>query len=107
MNRGAPSVLSIAEARFQQGRYPEAITAFREDIAKFPEEVYPHTRIAEIQLEKLGDADAAIAEMYFALGKTQGAEAFALVADTDNVIVPPGMGENGPSIIVIVRRRRL
>lgn len=72
---------SIAEARFHQGRYAEALAAFRADIERFPGEVYPHLRIAEIQIDKLGEVDAALDEVRIALGKAQGAEAFALVAD--------------------------
>ncbi len=71
---------SIAEARVRQGRYADAVAAFREDIAKFPDETYPHIRIAELLREQLDDPDAALAELHAALHKATGEDAFALVA---------------------------
>ncbi len=71
---------SIAEARVAQGRYAEAVAAFRADIEKFPVESYPHVRIAELLREKLNDPDAALAELHAALRKATGDDAFALVA---------------------------
>ena len=71
---------SIAETRVNQGRYVEAIAAFRADSDKFPAETYPHIRIAELQLEKLHDADAALAELHAALRKARTEDGFVLVA---------------------------
>jgi hypothetical protein len=71
---------SIAEARVAQGRYVEAVAAFRADSNKFPGETYPHIRIAELLLEKLHDADAALAELQAALLKAHSEDAFVLVA---------------------------
>jgi len=71
---------SIAEARVAQGRYAEAIAAFRADIEKFPTETYPHIRIAELLREKLNDPHAALAELHAALRKATTPDAFTLVA---------------------------
>jgi hypothetical protein len=71
---------SIAEARAAQGRWEEAIAAFRQDIVKFPEEAFPHTRIADILLNRLQDRAGAMAELQTALLKTKSDEAYYLIA---------------------------
>ncbi len=71
---------SIAESKAIQGRWDEAIEAFRADIEKFPDEAYPHIRIAEIQMDKLKNRAAATSEFLAALNKTASDDAYCLVA---------------------------
>lgn len=71
---------SIAEGHAAAGRYREAIEQFRRDIEKFPDEVTPHVRIADIAVERLGDVETAIAELRAGLPKTTSGDGFALVS---------------------------
>ncbi len=71
---------SIAEGHAAVGRYREAVEQFRRDIERYPKEVTPHVRIAEIQFDRTGEIDAGIAELEAALGKATGEDAFVLVA---------------------------
>jgi hypothetical protein len=71
---------SIAEARAAQGRWEESIAAFRVDIEKFPEEAFPHTRIADILLERFQDRQGAMVELQAAMDKTKSDEAYYLIA---------------------------
>ena len=71
---------SIAEGHAAVGRYREAVDQFRNDIEKYPEEVTPHVRIAEISIEQLGEIDTGIAELQIALTKARSEDAFVLVA---------------------------
>src|SRR5580698_10290608 len=47
---------SVAEARVNTGKYPEAIEEYRKVINKHPDDMYPHLRIADIALKHLQDA---------------------------------------------------
>jgi tetratricopeptide (TPR) repeat protein len=71
---------SIAEARLKQGRFAEAICAYREVIERFPDDVFAHLRLAEIYQEKLGNASTAQVELESALRKASAPDAFALTA---------------------------
>ena len=72
---------SLAEACVQQGRYDEAIALFRQYSERFPNEVTPHVRIAELLVERYHDPDPAIAELRATLAKAQSDETFSLVAN--------------------------
>jgi outer membrane protein assembly factor BamD (BamD/ComL family) len=72
---------SVAEARVKQGRFAEAVVEYRKVIAQFPEDVYPHLRIAELALEKLNDTGLAEAELLTAKAKAAGEDTMALTAD--------------------------
>lgn len=69
---------SIPEARVKQGRYQEAIEGFREYIVKYPLEIAPHLRIADIHLFHLNDPQTAMVELQTAIPKAQTPEAFAM-----------------------------
>ena len=71
---------SIPEARVKEGRYTEAIAEYRRAMAEHPADVYPHVRISEIALEKLGDAALAEAELQAALARAEKPETIAAVA---------------------------
>ena len=70
---------SIAEARIREGRYAEAIEAFRDYAVQYPEEIIPHMRIADLQIERFGNAEAAIAELKAAIPKAKGADAVSFL----------------------------
>lgn len=70
----------VAEARAAQGRWEESIAAFRADIVKFPEESFPHIRIAEILVDRFKDRQGAIAELVTALSKAKSEDSYCLVA---------------------------
>ena len=70
---------SIAEARVNEGRYEEAIEAFRDYVAQYPEEIIPHVRIADLQLQQFGNVEAAITEFKTALPKAHGADAVSFL----------------------------
>ena len=72
---------SVAEACVHRGEYANAIALFREYSARYPEEITPHVRIAELQMDHLLEVDAAIAELRVALAKAHADETFALVAN--------------------------
>jgi len=69
---------SLAEARAKHGEYPEAIEAYRDYIVKYPKEMLPHMRIADIQLDHFSNAGAAMEEIRLGLAKAQTAQAFAV-----------------------------
>ena len=71
---------SIAEARVNTGKYSEAIEEYRKVIAKHPDDMYPHLRIADIALKYLQDAKTAEAELLVALAKASGEDSSALAA---------------------------
>jgi len=71
---------SIAEARVNTGKYSEAIEEYRKVIAKHPDDMYPHLRIADIALKYLQDAETAEAELLVALAKASGEDSSALAA---------------------------
>lgn len=71
---------SIAEARVRQGQYEAAVDEFRKVIAQYPEDVYPHLRIAELAVEQLHDLKLAELELLSAVSKAEGKETSALAA---------------------------
>jgi tetratricopeptide (TPR) repeat protein len=71
---------STAEARAAVGKYQEAIDEYRKVIAEYPEDVYPHLRIAEIAAENLNDVKLAELELLSAIGKATGEDSTALAA---------------------------
>jgi tetratricopeptide (TPR) repeat protein len=71
---------SVAEARVNAGKYVEAIDEYREVIVKYPEDMYPHLRIADIALKHLQDAKTAELDLMSALSKASGADSSALAA---------------------------
>jgi len=71
---------SIAEARVNTGKYSEAIEEYRKVIAKHPNDMYPHLRIADIALKYLQDARTAEAELLVAFAKASGEDSSALAA---------------------------
>jgi tetratricopeptide (TPR) repeat protein len=89
---------SIAEARVKQGRYEEAIEAFRRDIEKFPKEVTPHMRIAEILIEHLHDPVNAVVELKAALPKARDVETFALVTHRLADIYAQQLGDSAAAV---------
>lgn len=68
---------SIAEAREREGHYAEAIEVYRGYKTRYPGEVTPYFRIADLQSEKLGKPRAAIAELRDVLTKARGVEVCA------------------------------
>ncbi len=70
---------SIAEARVREGHYEEAIEAFRGYAAQYPDEIIPHVRIADLQLQQFGNVEEAIAEFKTALPKARGADAISFL----------------------------
>ena len=71
---------SIAEARVNTGKYPEAIEEYRQVIAKHPDDMYPHLRIADVALKHLQDTQTAEVELQTALVKAKGEDSIALAA---------------------------
>ena len=71
---------SVAEARANEGKYQEAVDEYRKVIAKHPEDLYPHLRIAELALDHLNDHDLVEIELLSALGKAEGEVSIALAA---------------------------
>ena len=71
----------MAEARVNTGKYPEAIEEYRKVIAKHPDDMYPHLRIADIALKHLQDATTAEKELLAAFAKANGEDSAALAAD--------------------------
>jgi len=69
---------SIAEARVNTGKYPEAIEEYRKVIVRHPDDMYPHLRIAEIALKHLQDAKTAETDLLVALTKAKGQDSAAL-----------------------------
>jgi tetratricopeptide (TPR) repeat protein len=71
---------SVAEARVKQGRYESAIEEFRKVIAQYPEDVYPHLRIADLAVEHLHDLKLAELELLSAVSKAEGKDTSVLAA---------------------------
>jgi tetratricopeptide (TPR) repeat protein len=71
---------STAEARVKNGRYQEAIDEYREVISEYPDDIYPHLRIAELAVKHLNDVKLAELELLSAMGKAKGEDSTALAA---------------------------
>lgn len=71
---------SVAEARAGVGKYQEAIDEYRKVILEYPDDIYPHLRIAEFAAKHLNDLKLAELELLSALGKAKGADSTALAA---------------------------
>jgi len=71
---------SVAEARAGAGKYQEAIDEYRKVIAEYPEDIYPHLRIAEMAVKHLHDLNLGELELLSALGKATGEDSTALAA---------------------------
>jgi predicted negative regulator of RcsB-dependent stress response len=71
---------SVAEARAQAGKYQEAIDEYRQVILKYPDDMYPHLRIADIALKHLQDVNTAELDLMTALAKASGADSSSLAA---------------------------
>ena len=71
---------SLAESKVKKGRYAEAVDEYRKVIAKYPEDIYPHLRIAELAVNHLSDLKLAELELLSALGKANGEDSTALAA---------------------------
>jgi tetratricopeptide (TPR) repeat protein len=65
----ARATYSIAEARLHQGRYAEAATEIRRQLALFPQDVRGRMMLAEIQADKLGQTDSAESTLREILGQ--------------------------------------
>ena len=72
---------SIAEARAKEGKYREAVDEYRQVIAKHPDDIYPHVRIAELALNHLNDVKLAERELTSAFSKATGQDSTALAAN--------------------------
>lgn len=70
---------SLAEAQVRQGHYERAIEVFRDYIVRFPKELTPHIRIADLLVEHFQDYAGAIEELKQAIAKTHAEEATALL----------------------------
>jgi tetratricopeptide (TPR) repeat protein len=71
---------STAEARVKNGKYQEAIDEYRKVILEYPDDIYPHLRIAELAVKHLNDLKLAELELLSALGKAKGQDSTALAA---------------------------
>ena len=71
---------SVAEARASTGKYQEAIDEYRKVVADYPEDIYPHLRIAEMAVKHLNDLKLAELELLSAIGKAKGVDSTALAA---------------------------
>jgi tetratricopeptide (TPR) repeat protein len=71
---------SVAEARAAVGKYQEAVDEYRKVIAEYPEDIYPHLRIAEMAVKQLNDVKLAELELLSAIGKAKGEDSTALAA---------------------------
>lgn len=71
---------SVAEARVKKGRYAEAVAEYREVIAKFPDDIYAHVKIADIAIEHLNDLPLAELELNSAFAKAARPEAISMTA---------------------------
>ncbi len=74
------SEYSTAEARVKGGKYQEAIDEYRKVILEYPDDIYPHLRIAELAVKHLNAVKLAELELLSALGKAKGEDSTALVA---------------------------
>jgi tetratricopeptide (TPR) repeat protein len=71
---------SVAEARVKEGKYQEAVDEYRKVIAEYPDDVYPHVRIADLAVTHLKDTKLAELELLSAVAKAQGEDTTAIVA---------------------------
>ncbi len=71
---------SVAEARARVGKYLEAIDEYRKVILEYPDDIYPHLRIAEFAVKHLKDLKLAELELLSALGKAKGVDSTTLAA---------------------------
>jgi tetratricopeptide (TPR) repeat protein len=71
---------SVAEARVKKGDYQEAIDEYRKVIIEYPDDIYPHLRIAELAVKHLNDLKLGELELLSALGKAKGEDSTALAA---------------------------
>jgi len=71
---------SVAEARAKKGEYRDAVDEYRKVIEKYPEDVYPHLRIAELALNHLQDHKLVETELRAAVEKAEGETSIALAA---------------------------
>ena len=71
---------SRAEARVKNGKYEEAIDEYRQVILEYPQDIYPHLRIAELAVKPLNDLKLAELELLSAMGKAKGEDSTALAA---------------------------
>jgi tetratricopeptide (TPR) repeat protein len=74
------SEYSTAEARVKKGKYQEAIDEYRKVILEYPEDIYPHLRIAELAIKHLNDLKLAELDLLSALAKAKGEDSTALAA---------------------------
>jgi tetratricopeptide (TPR) repeat protein len=70
----------VAEARVGEGKYEEAIDEYRKVILEYPDDIYPHLRIAELAVKHLNDVKLAELELLSAMGKAKGEDTTALAA---------------------------
>jgi tetratricopeptide (TPR) repeat protein len=70
----------VAEARIGVGKYEEAVDEYRKVIANYPEDIYPHLRIAELAVKHLNDLKLGELELLSALAKAKGEDSTALAA---------------------------
>ena len=68
----------IAEGRRKAGDYPGAIAAYREIIARWPEDVFAHVQIAGIAVTQLHDLELAELELLSATAKAAAEDTIAL-----------------------------
>jgi predicted negative regulator of RcsB-dependent stress response len=71
---------STAEALVNKGKYQDAIDEYRKVILEYPEDIYPHLRIAELAVNHLNDLKLAELELLSAMGKAKGEDSTALAA---------------------------
>ncbi len=71
---------SVAEARAKAGKYQEAVDEYRKVVAQYPEDVYPHLRMAELALEHLHDFKLTELELLSAVAKADREDTSALAA---------------------------
>lgn len=71
---------SVAEAQLKKGNYKEAVDEYRKVILEYPDDIYPHLRIAELAVKHLNDLKLAELELLSAMGKAKGEDSTALAA---------------------------
>jgi tetratricopeptide (TPR) repeat protein len=71
---------SVAEACVKKGKYQEAVDEYRKVIAEYPDDIYPHLRIADLALNQLNDVKLAELELLSAFAKAKGEDSTALAA---------------------------
>jgi tetratricopeptide (TPR) repeat protein len=71
---------SLAEARFKEGQYEQAAEEFQKIIVQYPDDVYPHLRVAELAVAHLHDYKLAELALLSAVAKAEGEHTSALAA---------------------------